>query len=150
MKVNYVFLLVALLTIPFCTSQLYSCADKGLFYDNYELKAKDGELISAYNDVASCATLRTESNDGVCCYIKLKIENTLYDETFTQKGCHEVKLAEYLVQGDDFDFDNIIDMVEKGITDNKDNKNIEIEKVSIDCSSQFIHLVGISLLFLLL
>ena len=70
MQVHSFFLLVALLVVPFCTSM--SCYDKSLFYaDSTVLKIKDADHDYAYNKVASCATLTTEKNSEVCCYIKL-------------------------------------------------------------------------------
>ena len=99
MKVNYVILLVALLTIPFCVSEIYSCDDKAIL-DNYVLtESLDADHTKAYNKVSSCATLSTTNTNVVCCYIKLKFKNTLYDEKFTHKGCIEVSLADYLLEG---------------------------------------------------
>ena len=155
MKVNYVFLLVALLAIPFCTSQLYKCSDKGLFQvsdssNSLVLKSNDADVEFAYNEAASCATLSTEKEDGMCCYMKLKFDNTQYEETFTQKGCYELSLSNYLDVNDDVDFDDIIDDIEEKINKANVNKYVDVDKVNIDCSSKFIQLVGISLLLLLL
>ena len=149
MQANSLFFLVALLTIPFCTSYLYTCADKSIFNttkNKLELVATDGDVDKAYNEVASCATLHTENDEAGCCYIKVKIKNTLYDETYTLKGCHEVSIEDYI--NDDLDFDNIVEQLESHIKGN--NTNVEIKKVNLDCSSKYIQFVGISLLFLLL
>ena len=151
MQANSLFFLVALLTIPFCTSYLYTCADKSIFNttsNKLELVATDGDVDKAYNEVASCATLHTENDEAGCCYIKVKIKNTLYDETYTLKGCHEVSIEEYI--NDDLDFDDIVDQLESHIQGNNTNKNVEVKKVNLDCSSKYIQFVGISLLFLLL
>ena len=151
MKVNIVFLLVALLAVPFCVSEIYNCTSKSLFteFGKYDLTSNDADYDLAYNDVASCATLRTEKEDGICCYIKIKFENSLYDETYTQRGCHEISLSNVTeLEDQDKDFDLIIDEIEEGI--NKVNDNVEVDKVSLDCSSKFIQFVGISLLLLLL
>ena len=151
MQANSLFFLVALLTIPFCTSYLYTCADKSIFNttsNKLELVATDGDVDKAYNEVASCATLHTENDEAGCCYIKVKIKNTLYDETYTLKGCHEVSIEDYI--NDDLDFDNIVDQLELHIKGNNTNKNVEVKKVNLDCSSKYIQFVGISLLFLLL
>ena len=51
---------------------------------------------------------------------------------------------------DDLDFDNIVDQLELHIQGNNTNKNVEVKKVNLDCSSKYIQFVGISLLFLLL
>ena len=151
MQANSLFFLVALLTIPFCTSYLYTCADKSIFNttsNKLELVATDGDVDKAYNEVASCATLHTENDEAGCCYIKVKIKNTLYDKTYTLKGCHEVSIEDYI--NDDLDFDNIVDQLELHIQGNNTNKNVEVKKVNLDCSSKYIQFVGISLLFLLL
>lgn len=149
MKVNYVILLVALLTIPFCVSEIYSCSDKAILDEKFALtKSLDADYTEAYNKVSSCATLSTTNTSDVCCYIKLKFKNTLYDEKFTHKGCIEVSLADYLLEG--ADFDKLISDVETLINAKNDKRNITVDKLSIDCSSKFIQLAGISLLLLLL
>ena len=146
MQVNSMFFLVALLTIPFCTSQIYTCKDKSLLNSTYHLVATDGDVEKAYNEVASCATLKTENDEAGCCYIKVKIEKTAYDETYTLKGCYEVSIEEYI--NDELDFDDLIDQLESHIQGN--NTGIEVKKVNLDCSSKYIQFVGISLLLLLL
>ena len=148
MQVNYMFFLVALLTIPFCTSQVYTCSDKSILNSTYHLEATDGDVEKAYNEVASCATLKTENDEAGCCYLKVKIKNTVYDETYTLKGCHEVSIQQYI--DEDLDFDDIVDSLEQNITSANSKSNIEVKKVNLDCSSKFIQFVGLSLLLLLL
>ena len=144
MQVHSFFLLVALLVVPFCTSM--SCYDKSLFEaDSAVLKIKDADHNYAYNKVASCATLTTEKNSEVCCYIKLKFKNTQYDETYTQRGCEIIDMEDALYG---IDFDDIIDLY-KGFID-LNNTNIETKDLSIDCNSRFLQFVGLSLLLLLL
>ena len=150
MQVNAMLFLVALLTIPFCTSQLYTCSDKSIFNSTsslpLQLVATDGDVEKAYNEVASCVTLKTKNDEAGCCYIKVKIENTVYDETYTLKGCYEVSIEEYI--NDELDFDDLVDQLESHIQGN--NTGIEVKKVNLDCSSKYIQFVGISLLLLLL
>ena len=148
MQVNSMFFLVALLTIPFCTSQIYTCKDKSILNSTYHLEATDGDVEKAYNEVASCATLKTENDEAGCCYLKVKIKNTAYDETYTLKGCHEVSIEQYI--NEDLDFDDIVDSLEQNITSANSKSNIEVKKVNLDCSSKFIQFVGLSLLLLLL
>ena len=144
MQVHSFFLLVALLVVPFCTSM--SCYDKSLFIaDSTVLKINDADHDYAYNKVASCATLTTEKNSEVCCYIKLKFKNTQYDETYTQRGCEIIDMEDALYG---IDFDDIIDLY-KGFID-LNNTNIETKDLSIDCNSRFLQFVGLSLLLLLL
>ena len=153
MKVNYIFLLVTLLAIPFCASQYTTCKEKGLFSDSNQtvLISNDGDVNKAYNGIGSCATLTTDNDDGFCCYMKLKIKNNLYDEKYTQKGCYELRISDYLDLEDGYEFGDLIKDIEAAI--NEKNKNIHVQDadiVSLDCSSKFIQLLGISLLFLLL
>ena len=123
-----------------------SCYDKSLFEaDSAVLKIKDADHDYAYNKVASCATLTTEKNSEVCCYIKLKFKNTQYDETYTQRGCEIIDMEDALYG---IDFDDIIDLY-KGFID-LNNTNIETKDLSIDCNSRFLQFVGLSLLLLLL
>jgi hypothetical protein len=150
MQVHSLFLLVALLTIPFCTSA--DCSTKSPFVgetgsEKYKLKIYDADHTWAYNKVASCATLTTKENE-MCCYLKIKFDNNQYDETFTQKGCYVVKTDNYL--NEDFDFDELIDGIEGNITAANKDYQVEADSVSIDCSSQFLQFVGLSLLLLLL
>ena len=153
MKVINVFLLVALLAVPFCVSEIYTCTGKSLFqdYGSYTLNVYDRDYDIAYNDFASCATLRTEQKDGICCYLKLKIDNSLYDETFTQRGCYELTFSNITeLEDQDKDFDEIIDNLETRINNANKGYNVTVDKISLDCSSKFIQFVGISLLLLLL
>ena len=146
MQVHSFFLLVALLVVPFCTSM--SCYDKSLFEgDSTVLKIKDADHDYAYNKVASCATLTTEKNSEVCCYIKLKFKNHQYDETYTQRGCEIIDMTDALYG---VDFDDIIDLYEEFINLNNTDANIEVKDLSIDCNSRFLQFVGLSLLLLLL
>ena len=144
MQVHSFFLLVALLVVPFCTSM--SCYDKSPFLaDSTKLKINNADHDYAYNKVASCATLTTEKNSEVCCYIKLKFKNTQYDETYTQRGCEIIDMTDALYG---VDFDDIIDLYEGFIDLN--NTNIEVKDLNIDCNSRFLQFVGLSLLLLLL
>ena len=144
MQVHSFFLLVALLVVPFCTSM--SCYDKSPFLaDSTKLKINNADHDYAYNKVASCATLTTEKNSEVCCYIKLKFKNHQYDETYTQRGCETIDMEAALYG---MDFDDIIDLYEEFI--NHNNTNIEVKDLSIDCNSRFLQFVGLSLLLLLL
>ena len=144
MQVHSFFLLVALLVVPFCTSM--SCYDKSPFLaDSTKLKINNADHDYAYNKVASCATLTTEKNSEVCCYIKLKFKNHQYDETYTQRGCEIIGLEAALYG---MDFDDLIDLYEEFI--NRNNTNIEVKDLSIDCNSRFLQFVGLSLLLLLL
>ena len=142
MQVHSLFLLIALVTVPFCTSM--ECTDKSLL-NGYELGVNNADVTKAYNKVASCATLTTKDNE-MCCYIKIKFDNNQYDETFTQKGCYVFNTKNYL--DEEFDFDELIENLENNVTSHNDQ--IEVDKISIDCSSRFLQLVGLSLLLLLL
>ena len=145
-------LLVALLLIQSCYSQLYSCQDKSLFEeDSYKLKARDGDVNFAYNEVGSCATLETtlttDEDKYFCCYTKLKIKNKSLDQKFTQKGCIELTLEDIFEPSRKFkDFKKTIE----GYIEGNNSDTIEVKKLDIDCGSKFLHIVGISLLLFLL
>ena len=89
MKIKSVYLLFVLLCFPLCLAQddedqlIQYCNQKSLLSGNtFTYIGNDWDR--AYNDVASYATLRTENNENLCCYMKIKFENELYDEKYTQ------------------------------------------------------------------
>ena len=145
MQVNSFLLLVILAFAPFCTA-LGSCSDKFLFEDDGTLIDTNTDKTLAYHESASCATLSPDSEDDglLCCYIKIKFKNKELDETFTQKGCVEIDISDTLT-GEDFD--TLVDEVEKNIGT---YNNVDVKKFSIDCSSKYLHLAGILILFFLL
>ena len=107
MQVHSFFLLVALLVVPFCTSM--SCYDKSPFLaDSTKLKINNADHDYAYNKVASCATLTTEKNSEVCCYIKLKFKNHQYDETYTQRGCEIIDMTDAIAILDSFNLSDYL------------------------------------------
>ena len=155
MQAKSLFLFVTLLLIQSCYSQLYSCMDKSIIEDECKLVATNGDVNLAYNEVGSCATLQTlegdDDDDGeddlhFCCYAKLKIKNKQLDQKFTLKGCLEIPL-EKLVDPD-LKFKDFKKEIEGYIERN--NTDIEVKKLDIDCGAGFLHIVGISLLFFLL
>ena len=125
MQMNSFVLLIVLAVTPFCTA-LGSCSDKTLFSSGHKLSDITTDKTLAYNHAASCATLKP-------------------DEKFTQKGCIEMDIADAMINDD---FDGYKDAVEGYI--NKQNPNVEVKSLSIDCSSKFLHLAGIALIFFLL
>ena len=149
MKMNSVYLLFALLCFPLCLAQetALKCADKTLFSSGYVLLNRTVDLTRAYNDVASCATLKTDSN-VLCCYMKIKFENLDYDQKYTQKGCVEVKTSDYFDINDEDRFDAFLETMEKGINDKNDR--LEVDSLDIDCSAKFINIFTLSLLLFLL
>ena len=154
MQAKSLFLVVTLLLIQSCYSQLYSCMDKSIIEDDCKLVATNGDVNLAYNEVGSCATLQTledDDDDGeddlhFCCYAKLKIKNKQLAQKFTLKGCLEIPL-EKLVDPD-LEFKDFKKEIEVYIQGN--NTDIEVKKLDIDCGAGFLHIVGISLLFFLL
>ena len=138
-------LLIVLAVTPFCTAG--SCSDKTLFSSAYKLSDTDRDKTLAYNHAASCATLKPDSTSlgEACCYIKLKFKNTQLDKKFTQKGCIEADIADLMINDK---FDDYKESVEGYI--NTQNTDVEVKSLSIDCSSKFLHLAGIALIFFLL
>ena len=145
MQMNSFVVLIVLAVAPFCAA-LGSCSEKTLFSSYYKLSDITTDRTLAYNKAASCATLKPDgtSHGLTCCYIKVKFKNTDYDEKFTQKGCMEFDLTDVIINDN---FDEFKDSVEKYIAD---QSGVEVKKLSIDCSSKFLHLAGIALIFFLL
>ena len=132
---------------------LRDCSEKSLFknMDTFELLAKNGDVIKAYNGIASCGSLKTDDDDdgeddlNMCCYIKLKIKNKELDQKFEQKGCIEMTLSNYV--DEDFDFGKYKDDIKNSI---ESNNTVDVKKISIDCSAKYLQLVSISLILFLL
>ena len=145
MQMNSFVVLIVLAVAPFCAA-LGSCSDKTLFSSSYKLSDTTTDRTLAYNKAASCATLKPDgtSQGLTCCYIKVKFKNKDLDEKFTQKGCMEFDVTD-AIKNDKFD--EFKDNVEGYIQEQSD---VEVKKLSIDCSSKFLHLAGIALIFFLL
>ena len=166
MRANTFLIVVALLAVPFCTN-LNQCKEKAILEETPRSKGLDFKIKEiaydrtyAYNDVASCQSLIAEGDDAfgsICCYIKLKFKNPILDEKFTQKGCFEFNLTRFATESDDkFDFGVYIDQIQKSIED-KDYQmegtekfKVEVKTLDIDCSSKYLHLVGLALILFLL
>ena len=145
--------IVVLSLASFCLDT--ECTNKTIFSSksiiNPNYQTKDRTL--AYNKVASCATLTPSKDTNLCCYIKVKFENTLNEEKYTHKGCVEVPIW-YLSDNDTYDIDNFIDAMEADINSNNtytnSNYKLETKSISIDCASKYLQLVGLAFLLLLL
>jgi len=149
---NSIYLLFALLCFPLCLAQdetaAVSCSDKSLLTAGDALINNAIDWTRAYNDVASCATLKTDSNNNIlCCYMKIKFDNDFYDETYTQKGCIEVRVNETVDINDDDRFDTFLENKESQIAK---ASNVEIDSLDIDCGAKFINIFTLSLLLFLL
>ena len=134
-----------------------SCALKSIFSENVKIPPENStkDITKAYNGPASCATLTPTINTthGMCCYIKVKFENTLNEEKYTHKGCYEVSI-EYLSDNDNYDIDDLIDEL-KGFFKGNNTYNdagyaLEEKSFDIDCSSKYLQLFGLAFLILLL
>ena len=153
MKINSFFLMLALAVVPFCTAG--DCSDKSLFQDSgYTLKTKVSDLTYAYNEAASCVTLQPVDGTA-CCYIKIKFKNKDVDEKFTQKGCITITDDEYRKYVADVDDEDNFKDFKNHVRDTIETKNggeekIDVKSISIDCSSKFLQLAGIALLFFFL
>ena len=153
MMKNLIFAIVASILVSFCLSG--SCSEKAILDDNYRLSnLATTDVKLAYNGPSSCATL-TLDKGFICCYIKLKFENEDVDEKFTHEGCYEITegdLPDYLADDEDvWDIEDLIDNVTANFEDNyKTNPRLTKKKLSIDCSSKYLTMVGFALLFILL
>ena len=155
MPKKIIFAIVALTLVSLSVSQS-SCSDKGIIENSGTNRGKlknsgISDITKAYNGPASCATLRLDGG-LLCCYIKFKFKNEEIDEKFTHKGCYEIpgETTGVINDSEDFDFEeNIIDILETKFNNKYQNK-YSSKKISIDCSSKYLHLAGFALLFLLL
>ena len=130
------------------------CKDKRIFSENVKIPPENSikDITYAYNGPASCATLTpTDETYGICCYIKVKFENTLNEEKYTHKGCYEVPI-EYLSDNDNYDIDDLIDQLKGYFKGNNTYTDYQLEEKSfdIDCSSKYLQLFGLAFLILLL
>ena len=150
------FLSIVVLSLVSFSLQL-TCADKSIFSENVKIPPENStkDITYAYNGPASCATLPPTKNStyGMCCYIKVKFENTLNEEKYTHKGCYEVPI-EYLSDNDNYDIDDLIDQL-KGYFKGNNTYNdagyaLEEKSFDIDCSSKYLQLFGLAFLILLL
>ena len=147
------FLSIVVLSLVSFSLQL-TCADKSIFSENVKIPPANStkDITYAYNGPASCATLTpTNETYGVCCYIKVKFENTLNEEKYTHKGCYEVPI-QYLSDNDSYDIDDLIDQLKGFFKGNNSYPDYQLEEKSfdIDCSSKYLQLFGLAFLILLL
>ena len=146
MPKNLICSIIALTLVSFSLSD--DCSSKEILDAKYKLIGSDyADVTKAFNGPASCATLSLDSGFA-CCYIKLKFKNENADEKFTHKGCYEIP-SNYDVE--DY-VDNLIEEIETKFDENYKGKTPELvsKKISIDCGSKYLNLVGFALLFLLL
>lgn len=138
-------ILIITLTIIGYTFSGY-CSEKAILESNRlptEYTYDDRKL--AYNEIASCASLRTTSSttadEKACCYLKVKFRNKEADKKFTHRGCIALTISEMS------DIDKTIDDLEDKI---EEPENIEKADIDIDCSSKYLKLAGLILLSFLL
>ena len=65
-----------------CSSK-YILNNTRLIYDTY------ADYKTAFNEVASCASLRSAYDTG-CCYLKVQFKNKIAGERYTHRGCIEI------------------------------------------------------------
>ena len=119
-----------------CSSK-YILSGNRLMYDSY------ADYKTAYHDVSSCASLRSNYNTA-CCYLKVKFKNSISEEKYTHKGCIEVTSSQWE------DIKNVVRAFENNITSSDVNVTLSKRKVSIDCHSNYIKFAGLFIFALLL
>ena len=101
--------LLILFPITLSDTTSHACSSKKIINsDGHLSNSPNGDLTLAYNKVGSCISLQTDSDDEVCCYIKIRFKNELLDERFTHKGCQPVQ-TKYLLEDADPDIDDYIE-----------------------------------------
>ena len=146
--------LLILFPITLSDTTSHKCIDKAILDSNYHLvNSVQTDLTIAYNGVGSCISLDPDDTENqICCYIKIKFENELLDEKFTHKGCHSVPTS-YLLEDADPDIEDYIDGLEDKdyfyTSDTDEIYNIDYKSISIDCNSKYLAIgFGLLLLFL--
>ena len=118
------------------------CEDKAILngnnfiYDTYE------DQKSAYHGAASCVSLRSDEDNSLCCYMKIKFRNKSADKKFTHRGC--IPMLGTNAQN----MKNFIKEYEQNIKET--NENIDKVDINIDCTSKFMKITGLVLLAFLL
>ena len=151
------YLLISLLILfPIALSDLtHKCSDKDILDDSGHLNHQEyADVTLAYNGIGSCSSLIADNDDEVCCYIKLKFKNELYDEKFTHKGCTSIPVSA-LIADEGADIDDYIDaakLLGDYYIDNTNNTyKIIYKDLDIDCNSKFLKFAtGLCLLLLFL
>ena len=144
MLTKKIFQIVFVLMLAYITYEEMGCKVKQVIDDNnFVLRESSyADYKYAYHGVSSCAAL--SSDDGTCCYMKVKFKNEVADEKFTHRGCIQITFDQWAK------IDSYITELENNIASyNKDN-NITKVDVDIDCNSKFIKLTGLILLAFLL
>ena len=148
------FLSIVVLSLVSLSLQL-KCTDNAIFSEDVRIPPANStkDITYAYNGPASCATLSPteDKTNGMCCYIKVKFENTLNEEKYTHKGCYEVPI-QYLSDNDSYDIDDLIEQLKNNFRGNNSYTDYQLEEKSfdIDCSSKYLQLFGLAFLILLL
>ena len=146
---------LATISLIFCEYNLGKpCSSKKLLTDDYFLDAEyyqslQGDYKVAFYDVASCVSLKPDTSDGICCYMKIKYKLDPADAHYTHRGCVNVP-SQYFASSNEFEAYE--QAIEDSITNNYATTAAVLSdvKVNIDCSSKFIKLAGLIVLFLLL
>ena len=136
-------MLFLLLTLFGCVILLGGeCEDKAILngnnfiYDTYE------DQKSAYHGAASCVSLRSDEDNSLCCYMKIKFRNRAADKKFTHRGCIP------MLGTNARNMKQFIKEYEQSIKDT--NENIDKVDINIDCNSKFMKITGLVLLAFLL
>ena len=142
MLTKKIFQIVFVLMLASITYEEMGCKVKQVIDDNnFVLRESSyADYKYAYHGVSSCAAL--SSDDGTCCYMKVKFKNEVADEKYTHRGCIQVTLDQWE------DIDAYIQTLENNIATY--NTNVTKVDVDIDCNSKFIKLTGLILLAFLL
>ncbi len=142
MLTKKIFQIVFVLMLASITYEEMGCKVKQVIDDNnFELRESSyADYKYAYHGVSSCAAL--SSDDGTCCYMKVKFKNEVADEKYTHRGCIQVTFDQWK------DIDTYIQTLETNIA--ASNPNVTKVDVHIDCNSKFIKLTGLILLAFLL
>ena len=131
-----------------------TCESKGLI-TGIDETGPVGDYSSAYNKVASCASLYPYEDDEettipkYCCYAKIKYK--VEGEKYTRKGCYSVS-SNRNIDEEITDLENSFGTALKNYFTQQGQSNVEIKDVEadIDCNSKFLKYSALLILIALL
>ena len=137
------------------------CSDKKIVEnegsDGYSLVVEDlsdyflqTDYKKAFYHSASCATLTTDDDTSLCCYMKVRYKLDSAKAHYTSRGCVEVSQSQ-LESSDSFG--NMRKGYEEGIKtyyEGNEASTVSDVDVDIDCNSKFIKFTALAFLMLLL
>ena len=112
---------------------LRDCSEKSLFknMDTFELLAKNGDVVKAYNGIASCGSLKTDDDDLIVIPVLINVKNYSLN---TFPGFINFGLCDLAA----YNRKNFVKMVPLLVM-NYGNEDVEVKRIYLDYDDKFIH-----------